>query len=238
MMTTPAPLVPMVLVHGAGGVGQLWQNQLLAFPRALAPDLPGRPGGPGLSSIPDMAGWLLRFIDDRVHARCVLGGHSLGAAVALQAALDAPARLQGLILMGAGARLRVRAEFFELIRTSYGDAVEELLRWWFAPRAAPRIVDRARQALRSLAPTVVHDDFWAADRFDVMARLGEITLPTLIICGEEDRMTPVKYARYLHEQIAGSRLVIVPDAGHMVILEQPRTVNEAIAEFLRAVAPS
>lgn len=228
----------MVLLHGAGGLGQLWQNQLLAFPEAVAPDLPGHPTGPGLSSVSDLAGWVLQFVATTVPAPCVLGGHSLGAAVALQAALDAPARLRGLILLGAGARLRVRPEFFDLLRRGYSEAVEELLRWWFAPAAPPRIVDRARQALRAVAPAVVYDDFWAADHFDVMARVREITVPTLIICGEEDRMTPVKYARYLHEQIAGSRLVIVPGAGHMVMLERPRETNAAIEEFLGTLRSS
>ena len=229
----PLSLVPMVLVHGGGGVGGLWQNQLLAFPRALAPDLPGHPEGPGLSTIPDMAGWVRRFIDDRGLAPCVLGGHSMGSAVALQVALDSPEHLRGVILMGAGARLRVRQEFFDLIRTDYEAAVEELLRWWFAPEASPRVVERARRALRVVPPTVVHDDFWAANRFDVMDRVQEVSVPTLILCGEEDRMTPLKYSEYLREHIPGARLVVIPGAGHMVMLEQPRAVSEAIAEFLR-----
>ena len=229
----PLPLVPLVLIHGGGGVGLLWQNQLLAFPRAVAPDLPGHPDGPGLSTVADMAGWVRRFMDDRGLVPCVLGGHSLGSAVALQAALDAPDRLRALILVGAGARLRVRQEVFDQIRADYAAAVEELLRWWFAPEAAPRVVDRARRALRAVPPTVVHDDFWAANRFDVMDRVHEVVLPTLILCGEEDRMTPLKYSEYLRDRIPGARLVVIPRAGHMVMLEQPRAVNEAIAEFLR-----
>lgn len=227
-----SPLVPMVLIHGGGGVGQLWQNQLLAFPRAVAPDLPGHPEGPGLSTVPDMAGWVLRFIDERAIGPCVVGGHSLGGGVALQAALQAPERLRGLILVGTGSRLRVRPEFFERLRGDYDEAIEEVLRWWFSPQAATRVVDRVRGALRALSPTVVHDDFWAADHFDVTDRLHEIRLPTLILCGEEDRMTPVKYAEYLRQYIAGSRLVVIPKAGHMVMVEQPRACNEAIAEFL------
>ena len=111
--------------------------------------------------------------------------------------------------------------------------MEELLRWWFAPEAAPRVVERARRALRAVPPTVVHDDFWAANRFDLMDRVHEVALPTLILCGEEDRMTPLKYSEYLRDRIPGARLVVIPRAGHMVMLEQPRAVNEAIAEFLR-----
>jgi pimeloyl-ACP methyl ester carboxylesterase len=66
-----------------------------------------------------------------------------------------------------------------------------------------------------------------------MDHVHEIALPTLILCGEEDRMTPLKYSEYLRDRIPGARLVVIPRAGHMVMLEQPRAVNEAIAEFLR-----
>lgn len=231
-----AQLTSLVFIHGAGGTGQLWQNQLLAFPRALAPDLPGHPEGTGLSTVSDMAGWILRFLEERGLGPCVIGGHSLGGAVALQAALDVPDRLKGLILIATGSRLRVRPEFFDQIRQDFDAAIEELLKWWFAPGASKRVVDRGRRGLRALSPAVLHDDFWAAGRFDVTDRLREIRLPTLIICGTEDRMTPMKYAEFLHQNIRGSHLVAIPNAGHMVPLEQPKSCNEAIAKFLDGLA--
>ena len=231
----PAPPIPLVLIHGAGAVGQIWQNQLLAFPRAVAPDLPGHPAGTGFSTVPDMAAWVLGFIQQEGLERSVLGGYSVGGAVALEAALSAPDRFRGLLLIATGARLRVRREFFDLLAGDYDAAVEELLRWWFSPGASPRAVERARMALRVVSPAVVHDDFWAADQFDALDRLGGMTLPTLVLCGEEDRLTPVKYSEYLHEQIAGSQLIVIPDAGHMVVLEQPRATNEAIASFLHTL---
>ena len=231
----PTPPIPLVLIHGAGAVGQIWQNQLLVFPRAVAPDLPGHPAGTGFSTVPDMAAWVLGFIEQEGLERCVLGGYSVGGAVALEAALSAPDRFRGLLLIATGARLRVRREFFDFLAGDYDAAVEELLRWWFSPGASPRAVERARMALRVASPAVVHDDFWAADQFDAMDRLGGMTLPTLVLCGEEDRLTPVKYSEYLHEQIAGSQLIVIPDAGHMVVLEQPRATNEAIASFLHTL---
>lgn len=227
------PLVPLVLLHGAGATGRVWQHQLLAFPRAVAPDLPGHPGGSALTSIAEMAAWVRRLLGERGQGPVVLGGHSLGSAVVLQTALEAPERLRGLILIGAGARLRVRREFFDLIRSDFGAAVDELLRWWFAPEASPRAVARAREALYALPPAALDADFRAADGFDLMDRVREIALPVLIVCGEADRMTPVKYAEYLRDQIAGSHLEIIPRAGHMVMLEQPRAVNEALTGFLR-----
>lgn len=228
----PAPPIPLVLVHGAGAVGQIWQNQLLAFPHAVAPDLPGHPSGVSLSTVPDMAAWVLDFLTVRRLPPCVLGGYSVGGAVVLEAALSAPERLRGLVLIATGARLRVRQEFFDLLAGDYEAAVEEVLRWWFSPGASPRVVERARMALRMVSPAAVHDDLWAANRFDAMDRVGGITLPTLVLCGEEDRLTPVRYAEYLHGRIAGSQLVVIPHAGHMVVLEQPRATNEAIAAFL------
>ena len=231
----PAPPIPLVLIHGAGAVGQIWQNQLLAFPRAVAPDLPGHPAGMSLSTVPDMAAWVLDFLTQQGLERCVLGGYSVGGAVVLETALSAPDRFRGLVLIATGARLRVRQEFFDLLAGDNDAAVEEVLRWWFSPAASPRVVERARMALRMVSPAVVHDDFWAANQFDAMDRVGEIRLPTLILCGEEDRLTPVKYSEYLHGRIASSQLVVIPNAGHMVVLEQPRATNEAIAAFLRAL---
>lgn len=231
----PVPPIPLVLIHGAGAVGQIWQDQLLAFPRAVAPDLPGHPAGPGLSAAPDMAAWVLDFLAQQGLERCVLGGYSVGGAVVLEAALSAPDRFRGLVLIATGARLRVRQEFFDLLASDHDAAVEEMLRWWFSPGASPRVVERARMALRMISPAVVHDDLWAADQFDAMDRVGGITLPTLVLCGREDRLTPVKYSEYLHGQIAGSQLVIIPNAGHMVVLEQPRATAEAIAVFLRGL---
>jgi pimeloyl-ACP methyl ester carboxylesterase len=68
-----------------------------------------------------------------------------------------------------------------------------------------------------------------------MPRLSEIHLPTLIICGDEDRLTPVKYSQYLHSQIAGSTLRIIPDAGHYVFREQPEAVNSAIEKWMQQI---
>ncbi|HXF83156.1 MAG TPA: alpha/beta fold hydrolase [bacterium] len=223
----------LVLLHGAGGRGQLWQHQLLAFPQAVAPDLPGRAGDAPRTTVAELAAWIGAYLDARAPDRIVLGGHSLGAAVALQVALDAPARLRGLILVGAGARLRVRPEFFELLRADPRSGVEEFLRWWFSPAASPRVVARARAALRDVPAAVLEADLRAADGFDVRARLAEIALPTLILCGEEDRLTPLEYSEYLRAHLSAAQLVVVPRAGHLVMLEQPRLVNEAIGGFLR-----
>jgi pimeloyl-ACP methyl ester carboxylesterase len=65
-----------------------------------------------------------------------------------------------------------------------------------------------------------------------MASIHEVRLPTWIIVGEDDRLTPVKFSRYLHETIEGSRLAVVPQAGHLVMMERPEEFNRLLAEFL------
>ena len=81
-------------------------------------------------------------------------------------------------------------------------------------------------------PEVLYGDFLACDRFDIMNQVERIDLPTLILCGNEDEMTPVKYSQFLHQRIKGSRLEILPSAGHMVMMESPVAVNEKIKEFI------
>jgi len=226
----------LVLLHGSGGRGQIWQHQLLAFPEAEAPDLPGHPAGKGCRRVEEYAEWVREYIRSGAQEQVVLGGHSLGGAIALSYALAYPGDLRGLILVGTGARLRVRQEFLSGLVEDYPRTVGELLGWLFGPSADPRLVEKARQVFQETAPEVTHGDFLACHQFDVMDRLDEIRAPTLIICGAEDRMTPPKYSEYLHAHIRDSRLVLVEGAGHMVMLEQPERVNEAIREFLEALA--
>ena len=82
------------------------------------------------------------------------------------------------------------------------------------------------------------DPAWlaACDAFDRRADVSRIVLPSLILCGEADRMTPVKFSQFLHEQIAGSELIVMPVAGHMVMLEQPAAVAKSVAAFLSNLA--
>ena len=75
----------------------------------------------------------------------------------------------------------------------------------------------------------------ACNQFDVMARLSEIKAPTLILCGTDDQLTPVKYSEYLQSRIAGARLVTYPGAGHMVMLEEPIAVARELGEFVNGI---
>ena len=162
----------------------------------------------------------------------VLGGHSLGGAIALAVALDAPDLLRGLILVGTGARLRVLPALFEILARDYAEAVDFMIDHAWSSSASAELKQRGRETVSATRPAVTRGDFLACDGFDAMARLGEIRLPALVVVGSEDRLTPPKYSEYLVRSLAGAKLEVIERAGHFVSLEQPDAVNRALRDFL------
>jgi pimeloyl-ACP methyl ester carboxylesterase len=223
-----------VLVHGAGGSHRHWPLEALALPgrRAIVVDLPGHGGSPGPArrAIADYARDLLAFLDGMELARAVVVGHSMGGAIALTLALDSPGRVAGLGLVGTGARLRVTAGILQATAdpSSLSAAAEVMADWSFAPGASPALRSEFKEGLRSLPAAVVHGDFCACDAFDVRERLGEIRMPTAVVCGDADRSTPPRYSEFLQAHIAGARLTMIPEAGHMVALEAPAATVAAL----------
>jgi pimeloyl-ACP methyl ester carboxylesterase len=229
---------PLVLIHGAGGSRLNWPVELRRLPGVTVYTLDllghGRSAGEGRDAIEGHAADVVAFLDAVGIQRAAVVGHSMGGAIALTMALDYPERVIGLVLIGTGARLRVAPPILEQIPTDFEAALDIITRYAWAPDASPALVDLGRERLREAGPDVLLGDLTACDRFDVLERLGEIDVPTLVVSGSADRLAPVKYARYLAEHISEARLVIVEDAGHMVMLERPAQVRDAVREFLGA----
>ena len=222
----------LLLVHGAGGSARSWDLQRLAFPHAIVPDLPGHAGGgPGRRRVEAYGEWLRRAACERGRPPFVLVGHSMGGAVALWHALEHPHDLAGIALVATGARLRVDPALLELLRGDYPRAVDRILEMSLAAPPNPRLAARLRESMLAVPQDVTLGDFEACDAFDVLGRLDRVRTPALVIVGKEDRMTPPRFAEYLHAHIAGSRLVVIDGAGHAVQFERPREVNRAILEF-------
>ena len=234
----PAAQPPVVFVHGAGGTHQHWLYQVRDVPQAAsyAPDLPGhgRSDGPGCDRVPAYGDWLAGFLDELALEEAVLVGHSMGGAIVLDVALRHPQRVAGLGLVATGARLRVAPALLEALREEPEVGVNLIAEWAFGPEASEEMVRLARRQMGMIPGDVLHGDFLACDEFDVVGRLGEVEAPAFVLCGTQDRMTPVKYATHLRDEIDGATLTLVEGAGHMVMLEQPQAVSKALAHFLES----
>lgn len=216
-----------LLVHGAGEDASIFAAQIAAVPGVWAVDLPGHGAspGPGFQQVEAYADLVLEIVRRYASHGVYLGGHSMGGAVALQAALTSPELVRGLILIATGGRLRVHPDLLAALGT--GDMPEQFVNLMFAPDAPADV----RAALPAAERTVQYGDFLACDGFDVLGRLGEIQRRALVLVGDRDRMTPEKYGRTL-AQALGGEFELISGAGHMLPLEAPQAVSRSIAEFL------
>lgn len=227
----------LVCVHGAGGTHQHWGKQLRDLSNALhvvSFDLPGhgRSPGTGHSNVSDYSSVVAAVLDTLHLERVVLAGHSMGGAVALCTALAIPQRLAGLVLVGSGARLPVAPSLVQQVsRGDHAAAVMMIAAMVYHHTASPELRAQGEAAFLGTDPLVLAGDLQACAAYHIADALHHISCPTLIICGEEDRVTPPSFSAYLHEHIGGSSLVMVPNAGHMVLIEQPDAVTVAIRQF-------
>ena len=230
----------LVFVHGAGGAATLWLAQLRYFkPRrtTLAPFLPGHgeEGGPGRERIADYVEDLRGFLEAMRLDRVVLAGLSMGGAISQLFALTHPDRLAGLVLASTGAKLKVLPAIFETIHKDFEGYLKMMGQFSFGPGASEEIKQEVLEETRKQEPAVIAGDFRACDAFDVRERLSEIRIPTLVLSGAEDRLTPPKYSDFLVERIPGARLVRFPGAGHLLPVEKPEAFNRAVDEFVEGL---
>ncbi len=155
----------------------------------------------------------------------------MGGAIALDYALQYPDDFLGLILIGSGGKLRVLPAFLEeLQKGTVPDALSEYL---YGPAASRELLEKGRKEVKDTPASTYYADLSACDKFDVIDRLQQITKPVLMVCGSEDRLTPVKYSRYLEDKLPNSQVAVIDGAGHMVMLEEPDQVNQAVIEFIK-----
>ena len=185
-----------------------------------------------MNTVLGYAEFVAEMVVERKLSPAVLVGHSMGGAIAIEIALGHPEMLEGIVLVGSGARLRVTPLIRDQLSGDYRHAVEIIAELAHSPKSDPRLKRASIQELLEVPPTVTYGDFEACNHFDRMNEIERISIPTLIICGEDDRLTPVKYSAYMRDRIRNARLVIIPDAGHSVMLEKPEDVNAAIRSFI------
>ena len=223
----------LVFIHGAGCSSLSFYYQLRHFRSAKAIDLPGHPDGKPCDSVDGYLEWVRGFIRARRYKNVILCGHSMGGAIAMSYALKYPEELRGLILLGTGARLRVHPDYLDRCREpgeNNSPWLEQHLDYY--RNVNEEVYPVLRQRAAEVGPEVELNDLMACDSFDVMGSVNEINLPTRVICGSDDVMTPVKYSEYLTSNIEGATQCIIPGGSHFAHMEKYQRVNEDIEEFL------
>jgi pimeloyl-ACP methyl ester carboxylesterase len=248
----PGPAV--VLLHGFPLSGAMWKEQLDGIGsiyRLIVPDLRGHGGSPapdGVYTMDEMADDVIELLDTlSLDDPVVVGGLSMGGYVALSLAVRYPARFRGLMLMDtrAGAdspdSAQKREEMAGVVLDAdhVGPLVESMIPRLFAKTTLelrPERVASLREVMERTSPRGIAGALRGmACRPDRRGDLPNIAVPTLVLVGEEDVITPPIEAQALADAIPGSRLEIVPDSGHMAPYENPAVTNPVILRFLEGL---
>jgi pimeloyl-ACP methyl ester carboxylesterase len=239
-----APALPaVVFLHGAGFDHSVWALLARSFAYhgfgVLAPDLPGhgRSGGPPLASIAALADWTAAVLDAAGVRTARLVGHSMGSLVALAAAARYPDKVSALGLIAAAAPMRVSDDLLNAAKANDHAAVDMIDIWSHGYRAglggseAPGLwmLGTGERLLERAGPGVLFADLSACNDYgDAFAAAAKVTVPTVVILGSRDLMTPAKNGRAVAAAIANCRLTVLEGAGHMLISERPNEVLAAL----------
>jgi pimeloyl-ACP methyl ester carboxylesterase len=237
----------LVLVHAFPFGAAMWRRQVTAFPgwRVIAPPLPGFDGHSRLA-MPTMDGYARDLLDslDRLGIeRAVFCGLSMGGYTIFGVLRQAPERVSGLILadtrtsIDSPDRRGARERSIALARTSGAPAIaDEMIPniLGATTRARrPDVVADARSLIEAQPGETIAAGLEAMmNRPDSAGVLDRISAPTAIIVGDEDTVTPVSDAEFMHRAIPHSTLVTIPASGHMTNLETPDAFNDAVRAFL------
>ncbi|HRJ58956.1 MAG TPA: alpha/beta hydrolase [Anaerolineales bacterium] len=232
---------PLILLHGAGGSLLSWHPYIrrLANTTVYALDLPGhgKSAGQPRQSIEEIARDVSAFLEALRIETVVIAGLSMGSGIALTLGLKYAHKVVGLALLGGGSKLRVANSILENAGnpSTFESAVDLINANCFSAYAAPDMVALSKQNMLSMSPAGLLADFTACNQFDVTDQLSRIQVPTLILCGAEDRMTPLKLSQTLKDRIPNSELHILEKTGHMLTLEQPETIASLLGDFLDTI---
>jgi|TARA_B110000495_G_C23000810_1_gene590611 pimeloyl-ACP methyl ester carboxylesterase len=237
----------IILLHGAGMDRTVWQLQTrnIAFMgrQTYAVDFPGhgRSEGDPLASIPEMAEWVLAFMDAAKIETATIVGHSMGALVAIEFAGKHPKKLNKLCLMGIAEAMPVHPDLLAAAQRNELLGPELIVYWGVGEKAQigghPQSglwVHGATKTLLDLSgPGVLFNDLAACNVYEgALVAAKNVTCETHFILGRDDKMTPAKKAKSLADAIRIRETKIIEQCGHMMMTERPNQVYDALVEFI------
>ncbi len=238
-------LPTVVLIHGAGFDHSTWALHSRWFAHhgfsVLVPDLPshGRSAGAALKTIADMADWIAALLNAAGANKAQLIGHSMGSLIALETAARHPEQVSALRLIGTAATMTVGPDLLKAAEANDHAAIDMVSIWGLGFAAelggslAPGLWMHggAQRVLQHCAPGVLYSDLNACNSYSgALAAAAKVTVPTTVIIGERDMMTPAKAGRALAAAIPNARTVALPGAGHMLMTERPDELLAALTK--------
>jgi pimeloyl-ACP methyl ester carboxylesterase len=227
----------LAFVAGSGQDHSAWINQLTALEQdfnCIGIDLPGHgeSAGKGEQSIDAYVEWVKAILEVFSVKKPFLVGHSLGGAICLAFALKYPESISGIVPLGSGMKMPVNPMIFDMLKNDPDTLAATTWKWSVSKKNRERLAPyfAARQANRN--PDVMYGDFQACDRFDITEAVSRISVPILLICGADDKMTPLSLTEQLRDLIPRAQMVVVPDAGHLVMIEDVEAFNRALKMFV------
>ncbi len=238
----------VLLLHGIGGGAAIWADEgsgtvralESAGHRALAIDLPGYGGAPG---VPDLDGFVDAVLTALGDQAAVIVGHSMGGMVAQEVAARSPQRVRGLVLTCTSAafgkndgawQAQFVADRLAPLDAGLGmpGMAARLVPGLVAPLASAAVRRIATEVMSRVPEATYRGALRAIAGFDRREAIARIAVPTLLLAAAHDRTAPPEVMRRMADRIAGSEYLCLADAGHIANVEQPAAFNAALLDFL------
>ncbi len=225
----------VVCVHGSGTSSIVWSYQisrLSKYFKIIAPDLPGHgeSGGCTLPSAEAYARWLDRFSEELQLQSLYLSGHSFGGAIVQEYARMYPQKVKGLVLISTGICFKFSGIYRQLHEQG-ADITQAASCAEF-----PDFFKKGYELLRTFSDRTLHEDLLAAGGFDSSTWIASVDVPSLVIWGDRDIITPYQHPRELAASLPGATLQVIQNAGHVVMVDAPEPCNNAIKGFIDSQA--
>jgi pimeloyl-ACP methyl ester carboxylesterase len=262
----------IILIHGAGGQEIDWpmawrSDKNLTRSMGLTPsnhgviklfnagldnfsiyavDLPGhgKSEGKNKSSIDEYSNFIIDFLDAMDLENVCLVGHSMGAAIALNASLSHHWRICSVVVIGGASKMIVNDAILEGLQNTFEATVDSIVKYSWHKKTgaiadsqlmAVYFREKAKQRILDAGSKTVYGDFLACSRFDLSERLGEIAVPVLVIASDCDRMVPLNVSWEMAEILKESYFVSLENCGHFQHIEQAGKVAGELVTFLSKI---
>ncbi|MET3116793.1 pimeloyl-ACP methyl ester carboxylesterase [Undibacterium sp. GrIS 1.8] len=243
----------VVFLHGAQNDHSVWalQTRYIAHHgfNVLAVDLPGhgRSKGAALTTVEQMADWLITLLDAAGVQQAMLVGHSMGSLIALETSARAPAKVSKLALIGTAYPMKVSDTLLNAARDEEQTAIDMVNIWSHSSIAhkpscpGPGFYvmggsQRLMQRISKINPDkVFYTDFSACNAYANGEQAAQaVSCPTLFVLGKKDMMTPPKAAATLRTAIPHSKTTLIENCGHSLMAEQGDAVLTALFDFIKS----